>query len=191
MKRHVTGAVFLISTILLLIGCGMNSILDIISDKYPLVDVVESSTNSEDTARVFAAENQDLSEVSSFIQNEKDPDNVSEIKDNKQVLIYDDYFITLTKDEDNEDQTLIEVASHGFVRDNYSPDFFDGLIAYYILSNLFDVDDWSRRQRDRCVSAANGCYQGYNASGGAYKGPSRPPSFRGSGVRGGGPGSGK
>jgi hypothetical protein len=191
MKRQVIGAAFLISAILLLIGCGMNSILDIISDKYPLADVVESSTNSKDTARVFAAENQDLSEVSSLIQSEKKPDNVSEAKDDKQVLIYDDYFVTLTKDEEDSNDTIIEVASHGFVRDNYSPDFFDGLIAYYILSNLFNVNDWSNRQSNRCINAAGDCYKGYNASGGAYKGPARPSSFRGSLNRGGGPGAGK
>ncbi len=178
----------MVGIFLLLVGCGSTSILEIISDEYPLEDVVESSTNSEDTARVFVAKDKSISKVSSFIKDKKEPTNKSEIKDNKQILIYEDYFVTLTKDENDPDNTLIEVASDGFARDNYRPSFFSGFIAYYILDEVFDVDDWGKRQSQRC---AGKCYRGYNQSGGTYKGPTTPSSFRGSGNRGGGPGSGK
>jgi hypothetical protein len=191
MRRQFIGTSFIIGIFLFLVGCGSTSILNSISDKYPLEDVVESSTDADDTARIFVAKNENLSEVSTFIQGQNEPNDASEIKDNKQVLIYDDYFVTLTQDEDNAENTLIEVASHGFVRDNYSPSFFDGLLTYYLLSNLFGVDDWGKRQNQRCIGAAGSCYKGYNQSGGAYKGPTAPSTFRGSGIRGGGPGTGK
>lgn len=181
----------MIGIFLLLAGCGSNSILDKISGKYPLQDVVESSTNSEDTATVFVAENEKLEDVSKAIQDMQDPNNASEIKDNKQVFIYDDYFVTLTTDEADPNNTLIEVASHGFARDNYSPGFFSGFFTYYLLDEIFDVDDWGKHQKARCLGSTGGCYQGYNTSGGSYKGPTSPSIFRGSSHRGGGPGAGK
>ncbi|WLD94767.1 DUF4247 domain-containing protein [Alkalihalobacillus sp. AL-G] len=188
MRRQFIGVSILVGLFLVLVGCGSTSILDIVSDKYPLEDVVESSTNPEDTARVFIAKDKSISKVSSFIQDKMEPGNASEIKDNKQVLVYNDYFVTLTTDENDPDNTVIEVASNGFVRDNYRPSFFNGFIAYYILDDILDVDDWGKRQSQRCVGK---CYRGYNQSGGSYKGPTTPSSFRGSGNRGGGPGSGK
>src|SRR5690606_24018807 len=107
----------------------------------------------------------------------------------KRVLIYDDYLVTVMEDENNPNNTLIEVANYGFVRDNYHPDFFDGMLTYFLLSQLFDVDDWADRQRARC--RGDQCYKGYNASGGGYKGPVMTPGFRGANGRGGGPGMGK
>jgi hypothetical protein len=180
--------VFMTVLFLFLVGCGATNISDRISEKYPLDDVVKSSTNADDTARVFLAKDQSISEVSSSIQKEVKPENSSEIKDKKQVLVYDEYFVTLTEDEENPENTVIEVATTGFVRDNYRPSFFDGLLAYYILDNIFDVDDWGRKQSKRCGGS---CYGGYSKSGGHYKGPTIPSTFRGSGNRGGGPGTGK
>lgn len=191
MRRQYIGISFIIGIFLLLVGCGSASIQQLIADKYPLDDVVKSSTYADDTASIYVAEGKSLTDVSSEIQELRKPDNASEIKDNKQVLIYNDYIVTLTKDEDEPNNTLIEVASYGFVRDNYAPSFFDGYIAYMILDDILDVDDWGKRQKQRCIGATGGCYQGYNLSGGSYKGPSSPSLFRGSTHRGGGPGAGK
>lgn len=190
MKRRVNKASLLFGILLLLVGCGVAGIETIISDKYPLEDVVSSSMNQNDTAQVFIAENEPIEDVSSYIQDKRKPNNASEIKDHKQVLVYDDYFVTLTSDEGNPENTLIELATTGFVRDNYNPGFFNGFLAYYILDEILDVDDWGKRQNRRCMQGNNGCYQGYGYSGGHYKGLMLP-SLRGSSTRGGGPGAGK
>jgi hypothetical protein len=191
MKGKVKKASLLFGVFILLVGCGLPNVANTISDRYPLEDVVASSTNRDDTAQVFVAENESISDVSSYIQDERKPNNTSEVKDNKQILVYDDYFVTLTADEANPENTLIEVASTGFARDNYSPSFFEGYLAYRILDQIFDVADWRKRQNQRCITANNNaCYQGYGTSGGYYKGPTAP-TLRGPGVRGGGPGTGK
>ncbi|MGP4080722.1 DUF4247 domain-containing protein [Pseudalkalibacillus sp. R45] len=187
MRRKAIG-IFIAAIFLLLVACGSGSILDWIAEHYPLEDVVESSTNPDDVARLYVAKDKSIQEVSKAIQDHMEPNNASEIKENKQVLVYDDHFVTLTQDEDDAESTNIEVASDEFVRDNYRPGFFNGFIAYYILDEILDVDDWKNKQNKRCGGK---CYEGYNKSGGNYKGPAVPSSFRGSGNRGGGPGTGK
>ena len=176
---------------LLLTACSGfgRSILDVIQDRYQISDTVESSVDVDDTSKLFTTK-QSISEVEKTLTDEIKPERESEVVDGKQVLVYDDYFVTLSKDENNPDQTNIEVATYGFVRDNYRPSFFDGLLTYAILNQLFGVSNWSGLQGDRC-NTSGGCYEGYNKSGGHYKGPGSFPIFRSSTTRGGGPGEGK
>jgi hypothetical protein len=185
------GAVLLLAV--LLAGCGSfgQSIRDTIDEDYPLKDVVESSTNSDDEAFVYVAKKKNLDDVSKALQEKKSPDKVSEKNEGRQVLVYEDYFVTLMNDEDNPDNTLIEVANYGFVRENYRPSFFQGLLAMSLLNNFLGVNNWGSRQQSRCRASAAGCYGGYAGSGGNYKGPTTVPSFRKTSPRGGGPGAGK
>jgi hypothetical protein len=167
--------------------------LNYMEKTYPLIDVVKSSAEEQDVSRVFRAEGSSIEEVATQIQSEV-TDEPIEITDNtgeKQVIVYENYFVTLTSDPENPKDTLVEVAPYGFVRDNYDPDFFDGLMTYWFLSQLFDVNDWRAKQRDRCYYAPAGCYGSYGSTRGGYKGPIGQPSLRGGSVRGGGPGTGK
>ena len=185
--KWLTG--LLTAFILLLSACGITKdIQEIVEDRYQLEDVIESSVDSGDVSKVYTAD-KDLVSVASYLQDQIKPNEVSEVKEGKQILVYDDYIVTLSEGEDS--NTLVEVATVGFVRDNYQPSFFDGLLAYYILDEILDVDDWGKKQKNRCKSSSGNCYGGYSATGGAYKGPTNTPSFRGSSSRGGGPGTGK
>ncbi|HET7578959.1 MAG TPA: DUF4247 domain-containing protein [Bacillales bacterium] len=193
MRKRSIGLLLLL--VLVLGGCG-NSIQGVIAKKYPLKDTVQSSANSGDAAKVYLAKGQSISQVAQFLRQQKQPKKASGVKNGKAVLVYDNNFVTLTKNKKNPDSTDIEVASYTFVRDNYRPSFFNGLLTGYFLSSLFNVPDWGARQSYRCQSALNPCYGGYRHSGGHYKGPRRPPSFRGSlsgpgFFRGGGPNVGK
>lgn len=190
MKR-LTGLILLTAFVLLVSACGITKdIQEVVEDRYQLDDVVESSIDSGDVSRVYTAEGKDIPSVSSYLQEQIKPNEVSELKEGKQVLVYDDFIVSLTEG-DNDSNTLVEVATIGFVRDNYRPSFFDGLLAYYILDEILDVDDWGKKQKSRCNNSLGNCYGGYKSTGGTYKGPSTIPSFRGSGSRGGGPGTGK
>ncbi|WP_273851048.1 DUF4247 domain-containing protein [Guptibacillus spartinae] len=185
--KGLTG--LLAAFILLLSACGITKdIQEIVEDRYQLEDVVESSVDSSDVSKVYSAE-EDIPSVASYLKEQIKPNEVSELKDGKQILVYDDYIVTL-EDRNDESKTLVEVATVGFVRDNYRPSFFDGLLAYYILDEILDVDDWGKKQKNRCLNATGNCYGGYGSTGGSYKGPTTIPSFRGS-SRGGGPGTGK
>ena len=165
------------------------SILDIIEDKYEIADTVRSSADPEEVAKIFIAD-KPLSEVAKTLEKAKRPERVSKVVNDKQVLVYDDYFVTLMPNKDDPNKTDIEVAPYDFVRDNYQPSFFDGLLTYYLLDQLLDTHDWRHRQGWRC-QMTGGCYRGYNESGGHYKGPGSIPLFRSTPFRGGGPEEGK
>jgi hypothetical protein len=174
---------------------GSTEVLDYTQENYPLVDVVKSSVNDQDVTRVFKAEGATIENVASQIQDNVsiEPVEVSEKIDDKQILVYDNYFVTMTVDPENSSNTLIEVANYGFVRDNYQPSFFNGLLVGWVLNEILDVDDWGKKQQNRCKYSQGGCYGGYSVTGKGYKGPVGQPSLRGgsSSVRGGGPGTGK
>jgi hypothetical protein len=196
----------MLSFILLLSACGNNNqgstggsvfkdgIAEFIDTNYILQDVVSSQNSSNDISEIYLAENKSIDEVATELQDYEKPKEVSEKKDNKQVLVYQDSFVILTNEEENPEHTTVEISTYGFVRNNYSPDFFDGLLAFWILDELLDVDDWEKKQKNKCNANNEDCYQGYGASGGYYKNSNGTSStVRGgtSTVRGGGPGTGK
>lgn len=194
----------LISLLILMVilsACGMergianSDILDYTEANYPLMDVVKSSSNQQDVTRIYKAEGLTIDEVATQLLSNlpSKPNEITEKVEDKQVLVYDKFFVTLTPESDNSKNTLVEVATYGFVRDNYQPSFFNGLMLGYMISNILDVDDWGKRQNSRCLQSPGGCYGGYYQSGKGYKGPIGQPSLRGgtSSVRGGGPGTGK
>ncbi|OEH91843.1 DUF4247 domain-containing protein [Bacillus solimangrovi] len=177
-----------------------DNVQDFIIDNYEYVETINSSTNSGDISSVYRANAKSLIQVSNDIVNQFLPRDLSDIHDGKQVIIYDNpqYFVVLTEDGEG---TNIELAEYGFVRDNFSPDFFDGLLLLWVLDEVLDVDDWGKKQRNRCYEGYGDCYHGYGGTGGSVrskgsvssKGSTSKPDFRGysSSVRGGGPGSGK
>jgi hypothetical protein len=170
-----------------------DGIAEFINTNYILHDVVTSKERSEDISEIFIAENKSIDEVATELQAHETPREISEKKNDKQVLVYNDSFIILTPDENNPENTMVEMATTNFVRDNYSPDFFDGLLVMWLLDDLLDVDDWGKNQRNKCYSNNDDCYQGYGSSGGSYKHFGGSSTVRGgtSTVRGGGPGTGK
>lgn len=191
-------SVIIAGVLVFLAACGNGSgsifrddIEDFISDNYQLYDTVSSTENSDDFSKIYLAENQEISNVSSTLQDHLEPTEMSELKDNKQILVYDDQFVTLTVSEDNSNDTLVEVAGEEFVRRHYRPSFFEGYLLASFLNNLFG-NNWSRDRNQACRVNPDLCYGGYNSSGG-FAGKSGTPSIRGgsSSVRGGGPGTGK
>lgn len=170
------------------------SVSEWIDGHYPLIDMVKSVENPDNVSNVYLAENQSIPQVSEQITTAFTPNQTSEFVNNKQVFIYDKLFVILTEEQSNSSNTLIEVSDHRFVRNNYTPDFFDGLFLMWVLDDVLDVDDWHKKQKARCNERNNNnCYGGYLSSGGMYKGPGKTPTIRQpeSSVRGGGPGSGK
>lgn len=166
-----------------------------LAQNYEFVETMESSSDPNDVSKVYRASGQSIGEVSNAITEQHTPREASHQAEDKQVLIYDSptYFVVLTKDEQQPEDTMIELAEQQFVRDNFSPSFFDGLLLAWILDDVLDVDDWGKKQKQRCYDSTGNCYQGYGTTGSGYFGPSKPSSFRGysSSVRGGGPGTGK
>lgn len=153
---------------------------DIIEANFGLMDVV---TVDSDNAEVYATKRFELSELSSVLSSAIKPEKTSEVKDNQQILIYPDYFVTLKVSPDDTDALLIEVAGDEFVRRNYAPSFLGTYFAFRLLDNVLGVNNWNGKRSRECRSGS--CYGGY--TGGGYGTPNRGDTS----FRGGGPGSGK
>ncbi|MYL34124.1 DUF4247 domain-containing protein [Pontibacillus yanchengensis] len=157
----------------------------LLSNVFPLIDTVRGQNNQE--ARIYVTQQFTIEELSNILTERFKPDRESDLVDGKKALIYSNYFITLQQSEQNQDAILMEIASNRFVRDNYSPNFFNGLFALWILDEVLDVDDWHKKRKRECLTG--NCYGGYSSS--KYR-PGSTGGIRGSsGTRGGGPSTGK
>ncbi|KIL46416.1 DUF4247 domain-containing protein [Jeotgalibacillus campisalis] len=196
MKKSIL-SVLIAAVLLFVAACGNGSgsifkdgIEEFISNTYPLYDTIASTENSDQYARVYRAENQDIASVADSLQGHEEPTEMSEENEGKQIFIYDQYFVTLTQSEDNASNTMIEVAEEEFVRNNYSPGFFEGYLLASLLGNIFG-NNWSTQRNQTCNLNPERCYGGYNSSG-SYVGKTSTPTIRGASTnRGGGTGSGK
>ncbi|ENH96942.1 hypothetical protein J416_08152 [Gracilibacillus halophilus YIM-C55.5] len=157
----------------------------LISNHLPFVEAVAG----EDTrANVYGTDLFDVQELADLFASLKQPDEISEYKDKKQVLVYNDKFIVLKESEELEGVTFIEVASDRFVRNNYSPNFLTTYFSIRLIDSLLGTNNWVNSRRTYCNS--NDCYGGYSRGQQYNKGG--VSSNRGMGMfRGGGPGSGK
>ncbi|MFC7061534.1 DUF4247 domain-containing protein [Halobacillus seohaensis] len=158
------------------------SIRKLLSDGFPLLDTVDADQGS---AEIFMTQELTLPEVAEQLENKIKPEEISDSEDGKQVLIYQDEFVILQESDEEPGLILIELSNKEFVEKNYSPSFFQGLLAYSLLNRMLGSNNWATQRQSRCESTG-GCYGGY-----AMYGGSNSNSMRGSSNRGGGPGTGK
>lgn len=144
----------------------------VIEANFPKITTIEGDSSNAD---IYATTRFNLTELSSLLSNTIEPTEISEVKDNQQILIYNKDFITLRESEADASVLLIEVASDEFVRRNYSPSFLSTYFTLRLLEEVLDVDDWGKKYR--------GTYTGRGGLG--------TPSRGNTTFRGGGPGTGK
>lgn len=154
-----------------------NDIDDIIEANFSLMDVVSVDA---DKAEIYATKRFELNELAEVLTAAIEPDKASEVKDNQQILIYPDYFVTLKVSPDDKDALIIELAGDDFVKENYSPSFLQTYFAFRLLDSVFGGNNWGCR--------SGKCYGGYTGKG--YY-PNGTPNRGSSSYRGGGPGAGK
>ncbi|MFD1038132.1 DUF4247 domain-containing protein [Virgibacillus byunsanensis] len=162
-------------------GNTSNDIDSIIESNFPLMDVVTGEGNQ--SAEIYATNVFSLSELEAVLTSAITPEEISEVKDSQQILIYPNHFVTLKVSDDDQDVMLIEVAEDEFVQKNYSPSFLQTYFAFRILDSVLGVNNWGNRRASECRTG--NCYGGYTGQG--YGTPGRGNSS----YRGGGPGSGK
>ncbi|MBD8067368.1 DUF4247 domain-containing protein [Bacillus sp. PS06] len=174
-------------------GLFKEGIGEFINNEYVIYDTVNDTTDNSNYSEVYFAEKLTIPEVVAQVTSHEQPIEISELIEGKQALIYDNLFVIITEDPENPANTFIELANYDFVRNNYSPSFFDGLFLLWVLDDVLDVDDWGKKRNSQCKMNQDNCYDGYGYSGGSFKGINKKPTVRGgsSSVRGGGPGAGK
>ncbi|ARI76804.1 DUF4247 domain-containing protein [Halobacillus mangrovi] len=161
-----------------------NSIEELVKNNFPLLDTIQSD---QGMSRIYMTRELSLPEVSEALSDKINPEEISERQEGKQALIYPEHFVIIQESEEEPGVITIELASDQFVRNNYHPSFFQGMLAYYILDEVLDVDDWHKKRNSRCKQTGD-CYSGYGMYGNYNSGSG---SLRGSSNRGGGPGAGK
>lgn len=141
--------------LLVLSGCG-NAL---VSDTYPLESVI--SKDDGQTSRIYRAENKTVPEVAKELVDKRKPDEISKEDPQHMFLIYSDKWYHLQQDTAKPSDTLIEVDTKEFVRQNYDSSFLQGYILASLLDDLFD---------------------GHKSYGGGYRGYSSKDIYKPSGT---------
>ncbi|CDQ18297.1 protein of unknown function [Halobacillus karajensis] len=157
----------------------------LVQESFPLLDTVRSD---QGISRIYMTKELTLKEVADSLSSAISPEEISERQENKQALIYPDHFVIIQESDEEAGLITIELASDEFVRNNYSPSFFQGLFLGSLLNRALGSNDWYDRRRSSCQQTGN-CYGGYGMYGNYNSGGTS--SMRGSTNRGGGPGTGK
>ncbi|MFG6116618.1 DUF4247 domain-containing protein [Halobacillus sp. MO56] len=158
---------------------------ELVSNHFPLIDTVRTD---EGISRVYVTREFKIPELADLLAGTLKPDEKSDYNNNKQVLVYPDHFVIMKESEEEPGVVFIELSNDQFVRNHYSPGFFNGLLTYAVLNRMLNSSNWAENQAGRC-RASNDCYGGYSMYGGYRSGDTG--TFRGSAGRGGGPGAGK
>jgi len=130
----------------LLAACGGISI----KDTYPLESVTK---NGAETSYVYRADGQTVPELAKQMANDRKPDQMSEEDPDRMFLVYSKEIVHLQKDPENPSNTLIEVSSKEYVKQNYASDFLQGYLTAVIIGNIFDSLSGSK---------GYGSYRGYS-----------------------------
>jgi hypothetical protein len=115
----------------LLLGCSNAS--NYIKETYPLVDV---QGKGKDNAKIYAAENQDVPAVARELAQKETPKEQSKESKDKMFLIYQEKIINIQKDPSNEKNSLIEIDSIQYAKDNYASDFLKAYLTASILQSV-------------------------------------------------------
>ncbi|RNB90834.1 DUF4247 domain-containing protein [Brevibacillus nitrificans] len=142
-KLMLLPALFLLT----LAGCGSPSV----GDTYPLESV--SSKDQGQTSRVYRAENKSVPVVAKELADQNKPDEISKEDSQHMFLIYPNEVYHLQQDTAKPSDTLIEIDTKEYVRNNYDSSFLQGYILASVLDDLFDGHKKSYK----------GSYRGYSS----------------------------
>ncbi|WP_308634553.1 DUF4247 domain-containing protein [Paenibacillus silvisoli] len=116
----------------LLAACGIGSTIE---ETYPLESVNGSGSA---TSYVYRAAGVSVPEVAKSLVDKAKPDQQSPEKTDHMFLVYSDRIIHLQQDAAKPEDTLIEVDSKEYVRNNYSSSFLEGYLIASLIGDLFD-----------------------------------------------------
>lgn len=116
----------------LLTACAVS---DSVKDQYPLQSV---NGSGNETSYVYRADNISVPDVAANLADQRKPEQQSEVSTERMFLVYSDEVIQLDQAPDDPSDTLIEINSTEYVRQNYSSSFLQGYLIASVLDDLFD-----------------------------------------------------
>ncbi len=122
MKKYLLICLVLVS--LLAGGCGPQSLDQMISDRYSLIDTRPSKLYPDDIAYVFQAD-KDISAVASEIANLEKPQRMISSGKGRVMMSYPQGLVHLYPDKNNLNVSFIELMSMEYAANNYTPGYFE------------------------------------------------------------------
>ncbi|WP_309122277.1 DUF4247 domain-containing protein [Paenibacillus sp.] len=122
-----------------------------VGETYPLESV---SGSGNETSYVYRAADRNVPEVANELAERKRPQQQSEEDAERMFLVYADEIVQVQQDPEQPEDTLIEISSREYVRQNYSPSFLEAYIIASVIGDLFDRGRY-----------AGGDYRGYGSKG--------------------------
>lgn len=116
----------------LLTACTVS---DSVKDQYPLQSV---NGSGNETSYVYRADNISVPDVANNFIDQRTPEQQSDVSTERMFLVYSDEVIQLDQAPDDPADTLIEINSTEYVRQNYSSSFLQGYLIASVLDDLFD-----------------------------------------------------
>ncbi|TCM93301.1 uncharacterized protein DUF4247 [Paenibacillus sp. BK033] len=130
---HSIKIILLLSLIVpMLAACAIS---DTVKEQYPLESVNGSGSQ---TSYVYRAADQTVPEVAKQLIDKKKPEQQSAESTERMFLVYSDEVIQIQQAPDDPSDSLIEIDSKEYVRNNYSSSFLEGYLLASVLSDLFD-----------------------------------------------------
>lgn len=135
-----------------------------VQDTYPLESV---SGAGQSTSYVYRVMDRTVPEVAKELSDQRTPDQISAENAERMFLVYQDQYYHLQQDPKKPEDTLVEVDSKEYVRQNYSSSFLQGYLTATLIGNLFDTFG----------GRGSGNYRGYTErdtykpSAGSYRAP--------------------
>ncbi|OBZ10315.1 DUF4247 domain-containing protein [Bacillus sp. FJAT-26390] len=130
----------------LLAACAVS---DTVKEQYPL-ESVNGSGNQ--TSYVYRAENRPVPDVAADFIDQRNPKQQSDVSTERMFLVYSDEIIHLQQAPDAPEDTLIEIDSTEYVRQNYSSSFLQAYLIASVLDDIFDKGKYG-----------SGKYRGYSS----------------------------
>lgn len=107
-----------------------------VQENYPLESV---SGSGQSTSYVYRAADRTVPEVAQELSDQRKPDQISAESTERMFLVYSDQYYHLQQDPKKPEDTLVEVDSKEYVRQNYSSSFLQGYLTATLIGNLFDT----------------------------------------------------
>lgn len=168
MSKRVKSLAAVLAVAVTVAGCAVERPAEQIRQQYALEEVVGQGDVMQKIYRVAA---RPVPEVAREIADANPPQEMSTESGERMFLVYRDTVVHVQQDPDRPEDTLVEVDTHEFVRQNYDPSFLHGFLAASIITSMFG-GGWQNR-------AYNRHYYGFGDY--KYRNPTdyrTPPSFR-------------
>lgn len=152
MKKWLTRYLKIVLVISLVVpilaGCA-EGVLTTAKEHFPL----ESASGSgAERSYVYRAAGMSVPEAARLLSEQRPPEQQSEESTERMFLVYPDEIVHLQQDPEQPEDTLIEISTREYVRQNYSPSFLEGYLLGSLISDLFDHGRYS-----------GGQYRGYSS----------------------------